>query len=477
MRRLRDRKAMRRALILLLVSMAIPSIAFALPLGYSYAGMTGTAAPLYDRSAPAEAQVPKIYAAWKAEHNAARRAEIGRGLVEAIIHEIELPQINIADEVARDGLPVRIIATPPAETHRLKPLALLPGVRASDDAWPASPVFRRLADDRIEAWTTGEGWLFDGTGKLVTHVKVPRRDGSGREWFGAFLPDGTWITTDLWQQDEQINAFNARGKWLWEMKGADILKHLPPPPADSTNSGAKPLICWARADRIGQGWVVCVGEDWNTTCALVAESKTVAPVPEGEDAWDLVYPRAMGTRGFYTALGISADDGEFQLGREEPMHGAGVGWPAYSLTPGSWSRIIRGGDHHFGFWPRSHALFVEAEGDEFLAPHRVWFFNDDGRYAGEIAGNYLGDAANRYGLLVTVPGGGVATLMPAPKGPTATQVRLFTWPDGTRAVPLALYDDLHLGFFLRGTQIADANPQTARRAHASASIVVAKWRQ
>ena len=463
-----------RRLHVLLALLAIPS--HALAQGYTFAGKTGTAAPLYDRNSPAEPQVPKIYAMWKAEHNAARRADIGRELVDAIIHEIELPQTTIADEVARDGLPVRVIATPPAETLRLKPLALLPGVRAGDETWPASPVLRRLADDRIEAWSSSEGWLFDGSGKLVTHVKVPRRDGSGREWFGAFLPDGTWITTDLWEQDEQINAFSAHGKWLWEMKGTDILKQLPPP-ANKDNVEGKPLIRWARADRIGQGWLIGIGEDWTTTCALVAESKTVAPVPGGDDAWSLVYPRAMGVRGMYTDLNITSDDGERTLSRGEAGHGAGVGWPTYSVAPGDWSRIIRSGDHTFGFWPRSHALYIEAEGDEFLAPHRVWFFDDDGCYTGEIAGNYLGDAANKYGLLVTVPGGGVATLMPGAKGPTATQTRLFTWPDGTRAVPLALYDDLHLGFFLRGAQIADSNPQTAHRARAAASVVVAKWRQ
>jgi hypothetical protein len=470
MRRLRDNQVMRR-LCVLLALLAIPSLAFAQ--GWAVAGQTGTD---LNRAASAEPQVQKIYAAWKAERDSARRAQIGRELVDAIIHEVELPQLNLADEVARDGLPVRVILTPPARKLTLKPLALLVGARANGDAWPASPVFRRLAADRVEAWTSREGWLFDGSGKLLTHVIVPRRDGTGREWFGAFLPDGTWITTDLWEQDEQINAFSAHGRWLWELKGADILKQLPPSD-DPDGVPGKPLICWARADRIGQGWVVCVGEDWNTNCALVAASKTVAPVPEGENLWDLIYPRAMGTRGFYTALGISSDDGELQLGREEPMHGPGVGWPIYSTKHGEWSRVIRTGDQKFGFWPRSHALFIEARGDEFLSPHRVWFFDDDGRYAGEIAGSYLGDAANKYGLLVTVPGGSVATLMPGAKGPTATQTRTFTWPDGTRAVPLALYDDLHLGFFLRGRQIADTNPETARHATAAAAIVVAKWKQ
>ncbi len=294
-------------------------------------------------------------------------------------------------------------------------------------------------------------------------MKVPRRDGTGREWFGAFLPDGTWITTDLWEEDKQVNAFNAQGKWLWEVKGDDILKRLAPPPGQGEMPG-KPLICWARADRIGEGWVVCVGEDGNTACALVAEGKTVAPMPGGEDPWDLVYPRAMGTRGFFIALSIPSDDSKLNLTRNEAGHGPGVGWPDYSLSPGEWSRVIRAGDHHFGFWPRSHALFIEAEGDEFLAPHRVWFFDEKGRYSGEIAGSWLGDAANKYGLLVNSTGDAVATLMPDPNGPVATQLRAFTWSDGTHAVPLAIYDDLHLGFFLRGPQLEDANADTARRA-------------
>jgi len=463
----------------LLAVLAFPALGLAqtgVPAGYSIAGQTGTPPSLYDANVPAEPQVPKLYAAWKAERNPDRRASIGSDLVDAIIHEFELPQVDIADEVARDGLPIRILTPPEPVKVRLTALEALKGVRAKDD-YPASPVLRRVAADRVEAWTSGEGWLFNGKGHLLTHVKVPRRDGTGREWFGAFLPDGTWITTDLWDQDEQINAFNAHGKWLWELKGTDILKHLPPPSADTADPNAKPLICWARADRIGQGWVVCVGEDWNTTCALVAESRTVAPIPDGENEWGLVYPRAMGTRGFPgMGMGISSDDGKDQLGRDEPMHGIGVGWPKYFVTLGNWSRVIYTGDRHFGFWPRSHAVFIETLGNEFLSPHRVWFFDDAGRYAGQITGSYLGDAANKYGLLVTIPGGGVATIMPDSHGTTATQVRAFTWPDGSRAVPLALYDDLHLGFFLRGPEISDSDPQTADLARAAADIVLARWR-
>ena len=40
-----------------------------------------------------------------------------------------------------------------------------------------------------------------------------------------------------------------------------------------------------------------------------------------------------------------------------------------------------------------------------------------------------------------------------------------------------LYDDLGLGFFLRGPELAEPNAQTASRARAAADIVLAKWRQ
>ena len=100
MRRPRDNKAMRRFTVLL-ASLALPSLAFAQ--GYTFAGQTGTA-QLYNGAAPAEPQVPRLYAAWKAERDSARRAEIGRDLVDAIIHELDLPQLTIADEVAEARL-------------------------------------------------------------------------------------------------------------------------------------------------------------------------------------------------------------------------------------------------------------------------------------------------------------------------------------------------------------------------------------
>jgi hypothetical protein len=419
--------------------------------------------------------IAPLYQAWRGEHDPAKRADAAQKLLDAIIRSNDDALGVVADEVTRDGLPQRLIAPSAAQKVALTPLTTLQGARVTGDDPSPTPVFRRCADDRVEAWTSDYGWLFNARGKLVTHVTVPRRDGDGREWFGAFLPDGNWITTDLWIEDKQINAFDAHGKWLWELQGADILKQMPreAKTEDSDDEPPKPLICWARADRIGRGWVVCVGENMNTQTALVSEDKTVAAIPAGQTDWDMVYPRAMGVRGFYTGLAISSDDAKLTLSRDEPAHGMYVGWPNYSLAPGKWGNMVRDGDWHFGFWPKSHALFVETE-PESPDGQRVWFFDESGKYAGEIDGAYLADSAAKGGLLIQTPDDTVATVLPGTTGPTATQTRAFTWADGTRAVPLALYDDLHLGFFLRGPGITGPSGD-ARAARADADIVLAKW--
>jgi hypothetical protein len=421
-----------------------------------------------DPGAEARARVPGLYQAWKAEHDPAKRNELAGAVVDAVIHEYENQQTNIADEIARDGRASRLIMPPAARGVALTTLVTLDGVHTNEMAWPGSPIFRRIADNRFEAWTSKEGWLFDSRGRLITHVKVPRRDGAGREWFGAFLPDGTWITTDLWQEDKQINAFDAKGKWLWEVDGEKVQAAAP------TASSGKPIIGWARADKLGRGWLVSAGTEDNTDFALVSESGAVAALPAGQSIWSLVQPRAMGVRGFYISLSIDSDDGKVAMHRVEAGHGVGVGWPTYTLSPGDWTRTIQGGNDRFGFWPKSHEKFIAKDGEEWSAAHRLWFFDEAGRYRGQIEGDLLGDAADGSGMLVKTPDEQVVTVARSRKGPTATQRRSFTWADGTRALPVAIYDDLRLGFFLRGAGIQGPTDE-ARRGRAGADIVLAKW--
>ena len=93
-------------------------------------------------------------------------------------------------EVARDGRPRNLLALPAPRTVVLKTLLDLgTKVDLTRSNFPPSPVFRRITPHRFEVWTSLNGWLFNERGELLAHVTVPRRDGSGRDWFGAFLDD------------------------------------------------------------------------------------------------------------------------------------------------------------------------------------------------------------------------------------------------------------------------------------------------
>jgi hypothetical protein len=433
-------------------------------------------APAFDYNSPAELQVPGLHAAWLAEQDHAKRSALADQLVQAVIHEYKNQQPDIIDEVARDGLPKEELTSPaPVQAVTLHPLTTLEGGHSNPDDYPRFPVMRRITANRFEAWTPKEGWLFDGKGKMLAQVNVPRRDGTGREWFGAFLPDGRWITTDLWQNDEQLNGFSSTGKWLWELKGKTIVAGLPKqkPLTDPSGEELVPAIGWARADKTGQRWLVCVGFDYTRRLALVGPGGTVHAVSEDASPWKEVYPRSMGVRGMYTSLDIDSDDGKLGLNRSEAAHGVGVGWPAYHVS-GAWNTVIPGGNEQFGFWPRSHDVYIEADGADWQGPHRLWFFTTEGKYQGEMTGSELGDAANGRDLLVRNASDGVAQVQLKTTGPVFVNVRHFTWPDGTTAVPLAIYDDLQAGFFLRGAGMQGTSDDV-RKARAAAEVVVAKW--
>src|SRR5260221_4104813 len=219
----------------------------------------------FDSSSPAEPQVLILHNAWAAEHDPAKRRDLAGQLVEAVIHEYDKQQPKVADEVARDGAPkTEIKPSAPARDTKLDPLTVLTGVHSDPDHYPRSPVFRRMTANRLEVWTSKEGWLFDGNGKKLAEVSVPRRDGAGREWFGAFLPDGTWITTDLRDGDKQLNCFSSSGKWKWELPGSKILLQLPKPKLvpNQVDEPVYPSIGWARVDKTGRRWLVCLGADW-----------------------------------------------------------------------------------------------------------------------------------------------------------------------------------------------------------------------
>jgi len=426
------------------------------------------------------AKIPTLHQAWMLEHDPAKRRDFAGQLVEAVIHEYDKAQFDIVDEVARDGAPKNEITSPaPARNVALDPLTVFAEANANPDKYPQSPVFRRITANRVEAWTPKEGRLFDGKGKMLADVHVPRRDGTGREWFGAFLPDGTWITTDLWDNDKQLNCFSSTGQWKWELPGKKILSQLPKPKPgpDALDEPITPSIGWARVDKTGHRWLLGLGLDWTRGFAFVTPSGQVQPVPDNVRLWSEVYPRAMDVRGYYIALYIDSDDGKVTLNRGEAGHGVEVGWPRYDLA-NRWTVIIPQGDDQFGFWPRSHQVYIEGfqSGPEpWHLPHRVWFFSAEGKYQGEVIGSRLGDAANGQDLLIQDANDRVVQVQSKEASLAIHDVRRFTWPNGTTAVPVAIYDDLKLGFFLRGPGI-EGFTDDARRARASAEVVLARWK-
>jgi hypothetical protein len=454
--------------------LAVACAAFSFDAWILLAWATTTAPSLqFDYQKPAGSQIPVLHQAWLAEHDKARRRALAEQLLMTIINDYDEQPIEIADEVARDGAPKNEIMPPSsARAVVLNPLFVLKDAPRNEVDDTVSPVFRRIAASRIEAWTSREGRLFDARGKNIADVAVPRRDGFGREWFGAFLPSGAWITTDLWANDEQINCYDSKASWLWELPGKRLVATLPKPGSDFVNEPIVPSIGWARADKTGRRWLVCLGFNYMRGCVLVDPARRIEPLSYTANVWNLVYPRSMGVRGMYTELWITSDDGEETLHRSEAGHGVGVGWPNYGLSSNKWNAVINGGNEHFGFWPHSHAVYIET-GERSNGPKKVWLFDSEGKYEGEAAGSFLGDAANGKDILIN-DDNEVMELNNGEKGAVLSDVRSFKWPDTGPAIPLAIYDDLKLGFFLRGPNIIGSDDD-ARRARSGADIVLASW--
>ena len=398
--------------------------------------------------------------------------------MEAVIHDYDEQPVDIADEVARNGAPRHLLQPPiPVRDVALRPLMTLPQAHRDEMSGSGTPVFRRLSANRLEAWMPKEGWLFDSRGKLLVDAHVPRRDGGGGEWFGAFLPDGRWITTDLWENDRQLTCLDVQSAPRWELAGSKIVDAIRASnPVRSGGDVPAPSIGWARADRTGHEWLVSVGTDWTRGFALVTPSRHIQALPNGVKLWREVYPRSMDVRGMFTHLYIDDDDATRVLSRDEAGHGPDVGWPTYDLS-GRGPKlhvVIREGNDIFGFWPHAKDVHI-GTGAPWDSPSRTWFFEEQGRYRGEIVGSFLADAANERDILTQTGDGVVDTVHHEHNGSlTVVAARQFSWPDGTPAIPLALYDELKLGFFLQGNGIV-GNSDNNRRARAAAVIVLARW--
>jgi hypothetical protein len=311
-------------------------------------------------------------------------------------------------------------------------------------------VIRRMTKTRFEAWTPKHGWLFDPAGDVVNEARPPRRDGIGREWHGAFLPDGRWITTDLWEMDKTLYFFSYAGKCLKERKVADLA-----PPSTDDALGSLNLIGWARCDKLGKGWVVSVGDGPGRGWVFVSPQGTVRQLEEADAPWKLCFPRDLEPKGMYTSLRKPDDDFKREITFDRPGHGAWCDTPTYSWHESTDSRkVIPGGDSNFGFLPGSHNVFIGASdydtgNVEKERALKTWFFEESGKCLGWIRAAYLADSADQRATwyfdaeYCVVPLG--AGLKPQ------TPMRFVI--EGVNARPVKLFTDLRLGFFYTGRKL------------------------
>ena len=398
----------------------------------------------YDEYAACDA----LLAAWRkpgAAHNDAARD----ALIEAAI---KADNPDVVDEVDAGGpvanaeikLPVGIKNVPASVLRNLGEMPLLPYWDDKRDF-----VIRRMTKTRFEVWTPAHGWLFDSNGRLLDEAKPPRRDGSGREWHGAFLPDGSWVTTDLWDWDRTLTFFSPKGKWLKEIASRDLA------PADGSDRAPEDLIAWARCDRTGAGWVVCVGSEGGRAHVFVPPHGKPRILENTGDPcdklWRLCYPRDLEPKGMFTSLVLFSDDYTSTIAFAEAGHGPGVGFPDYQWND-SVNAVIAGEDHDFGFWPGSHDVFIGASRDhsDQTRPARTWFFDSHRKCQGWICGEYLCDSADGKAMCFLDDDDSVVTLGKDLKVRSRTAFTI----DGIDAEPAKLFTDLGLGFFLIGKKLA-----------------------
>lgn len=392
-----------------------------------------------------QAKCAPLLEQWRKPENAGN-AELRRALLEAAARS---QQPEIVEEIAAGGDVASLEIKIPSDEQKIEAQT----IRAFDEIPPdpyshrMDAVIRRMTTTRFELWTPKRGWLFNAKGKLLTEALPPRRDGVGREWHGAFLPDGSWITTDLWVRDDTLTFFSRIGKLLKEIKVAD----LAPPVPDGY--GSLNIIGWARCDREGEGWVVSVGDGLGRAHVFVRPHGKPRSLGAIEGPWDklwkLCYPRDLEPKGMFTSLCRPSDDYKRWIQFSCPAHGLWCGYPSFSWSDkdGDGRRIPEGG-HNFGFLPRSHDVFIGAyeydNGDDG-SPRRLktWFFAENGKCLAWIRANYLCNSADGASTWYCARDGSVVVL----NASLQPKSHLHFLIDGQSAWPVKLFTDLRIGFF------------------------------
>jgi hypothetical protein len=400
--------------------------------------------------------------AWQKESDPNAKRELGEELVDAAV---ESQQPDIVIDIATGGqfAEKQIDISQGAQPMLLRECILLPPTSGDNVAQSGRPyqwVIRRMTTDRIEVWLPDHGWLFDSQGELVNEAFPPRRDGDGRDWYGAFLPDGSWVTTDLWGDDKVLTFFSQEGKWLKEINASDLVPHKPEGEEDPGDGATNiSTIGWCRCDAIGNGFVVSVGQGSGRGVAWVS-AKGEHHLLEARGApWKLCYPRDLERKGMYMHLYIPDDRGNEWFESRSASHGSHVGSPILE-APG-FQVVIPDGET-FGFWPNSTALWIgtklttwdddpDTEDQGESSTEQTWFYEPDGSFVGWIAAGRLTDTPALDGMMFCDEEHRVISLG---RDRMVQKIEQFVWPgDCSAASPYTLFPDLQLGFFMQGKNL------------------------
>lgn len=336
----------------------------------------------------------------------------------------------------------------PATTCKVTVRDTAPIESAIKDGDSHSTAWRRITKDRFEIWTPKSGKLYDAKGKQVAEAKVRRGDGWGREWYGAFLPDGRWITTDIDEFDKEVTAFSSKGKRQWSVKGAIMI------PKDKDPDAAMPLIAWARSDKDGKAWIVSIGSDYGRGFVKLTPNGKWTKI---DDPWKDCFPQQLRSRGMYIDRFTHSDDGSISVNRTEAGHGMYVGWPHYHFSK---SDILVPNGDDFGILPDSWSVFIEsdcgplataseegtAERKEERKDERVWFFDAQGAYQHWIKGRTVGASLATNGGLWIRQLDDSSELVD--RSYLVKSRVVFSTTENKSLVPVELHDDIGLGLFL-----------------------------
>ena len=348
------------------------------------------------------------------------------------------------------------------------------GVTVLSDLGPApmdeysalySWVIRRMTADRFEVWLPKHGWLFNEKGQLLHEARPPRRDGHGRQWYGAFLPDGRWVTTDLEDTDRTLSFFSAKGRLLFQRTS----KQLAPLTAEQRAAPAwtlgTDLLAWGRCDRDGKGFVVSIGSDGGRALVYVTPKGKSRLLTDPLDPWKLCYPRDLEAKGNYTTVHKPSDDATLTVEERSAAHGSWVDYPLYLWRGDHVNRedylCIPFGDRAFGFLPGSHDLYfgaMETTYTDGAPPQRThlktWFFTEKQTCRGWIAATYLTDAptasTDTGAQTWYAEENGNVLVLDAELKP----IQRIQWNSAEKPlIPEKLFPDLHLGLFRQGNNL------------------------